>query len=62
MNEYGHADKQDMVALLVDKLPDALTETQKIDKVTNLLRAMTREGKIINTGTTRKPVYRLPAD
>lgn len=62
LNEYGHADKQDMVALLVDKLPDALTETQKIDKVTNLLRAMTREGKIINTGTTRKPVYRLPAD
>lgn len=62
LNEYGYADKQDIVALLMDKLPDALTETQKITKITNLLKSMTHEGKIVNTGTTRKPIYRLPAE
>lgn len=62
LNEYSYADKRDIVALLMDKLPDVLTETQKTTKITNLLKSMTHEGKIVNTGTTRKPIYSLPAE
>ena len=48
-----------MAALLPDKLPEALSETQKDTKVTDLMKSIAHEGKIVNAWATKKPVCRL---
>ena len=59
LEEYECADKHDICELLFDKLPDSLNDEQKYNKVTNIIKIMKRRGSIINTGTTRKPEYRI---
>jgi ATP-dependent DNA helicase RecG len=45
--------------LLLDKLPDILNNTQKKNKITNLLTALRVEQKILNTGNDRKSKWVL---
>lgn len=44
--KFGSASRTDLDELLLDKLPDVLDETQKYNKVTNLLASLRRAGKI----------------
>ena len=44
--KFGSASRIDLDELLLDKLPDVLDETQKYNKVTNLLASLRRAGKI----------------
>ena len=46
LKQYGKAKKKDIRELLWDKLPDALNDTQKENKIHNLLAAL-RKQKII---------------
>ncbi|MBR7153031.1 MAG: putative DNA binding domain-containing protein [Candidatus Methanomethylophilaceae archaeon] len=58
--EHGSADKTAICDLFAGVLPPHLDENQKYNRVTNILRVMKNKGLIVNTGTTRKPVYVLP--
>ena len=49
--------KTEIKDFLWEKLPDVLTDNKKINKVTNLLQELRRDGKIINQGTFGKPSW-----
>lgn len=53
LNTYKIGTKAALIELLKEKLSDALNEEQKIKKVTNLLSALRREGKIRNVGYSK---------
>lgn len=55
LKTYKKGKRQDFFALLEDKLPDTLTESQKRNKVRNLLQTLKREEVI----TTDSPNHRL---
>ena len=58
IKKYGSAGRKDIDKLLTDKLSDALDKSQKRNKISNLLRAMSKKDKTIkNKGTTRKPIW-----
>ena len=59
LQQYGHATRQDLDSLLLDKVSDVLNEEQKRNKVKNLLGAMSREGVIRNDGVRGKPKWVL---
>lgn len=59
LTKFGEASRQDITALLWDKLSDALDEQQKRNKVMNLLTKMRTGGKIHNAGTRTKPRWTL---
>jgi len=59
IQKFGSATRKDIQGLLQDKLSDALTEEQKYDKVSNLLSAMRRAGKIRNEGSRGQPKWAL---
>jgi ATP-dependent DNA helicase RecG len=60
INKYGKATKEEIDNLLLDILPDILDESQKKNKVRNLMYAMHKRDKIIeNKGTTRNPLWIL---
>jgi ATP-dependent DNA helicase RecG len=48
LKEHKNLDKQEIVKLLWTKLPDVLNDTQKQNKVTNLLTKLRKQHKIIN--------------
>ena len=48
LKKFGKSPRKNIEKFLLDKLPDILTETQKKNKVTNLLSALRIEGKIKN--------------
>lgn len=50
LKKFKSASRKEMDALLVDKLPDVLDETQKYNKVTNLLASLRKEGQIYSKG------------
>lgn len=50
LEQYGKAQKKDFRKLLLDKLPDSLSEKQKEDKIGNLLSSLKRKG-IITTSS-----------
>lgn len=53
LHNFGSARRSDIEAFLLDKLPDALTQTQKEKRVGNLLQEMARrDGTIRAEGTT----------
>lgn len=59
LDKYNSASKQDIDNLILDILPDILDENKKENKVRNLVYAMSKKDKtIINTGTTRIPVWK----
>ena len=47
---FGKSPRKNIEEFLLDKLPDILTETQKKNKVTNLLSSLRISGKIQNSG------------
>ena len=51
VREHGPVERKDVNQALVPKLPDRLTEEQKIRKVHNLLQELRRAGRIVNRGT-----------
>jgi len=54
IREHQPVLREDIDRLLMDKLPDILTETQKLDKIHNMLNALSRKnGLIRNVGGRR---------
>ena len=54
IRQYGQASRADVDRLLANKLSDVLSDSQKINKIKNLLGTMARDGLIRNEGTQRK--------
>ena len=59
LTKFGEAKREDIDKLLIDKLSDALDESQKVKVVANLLQEMRREGSIERTGTKRWAKWHL---
>lgn len=59
LKKYGKASRADLDELLLDKLPDVLTDEQKANKVKNLLQAMRKAGLIAPTGPRSAAVWHL---
>jgi ATP-dependent DNA helicase RecG len=59
VREHGPVTRKDVDQLLVPKLPDRLTEQQKLRKVNNLLQELRRAGRIENRGPRAKPEWVL---
>lgn len=54
IREHQPVTREDIDRLLLDKLPEVLTEGQKMDKIHNLLNSLSRkQGKIRNVGSRR---------
>jgi ATP-dependent DNA helicase RecG len=51
--EYGEATRAEIDKLLLGELSDALNETQKLNKINNLLTKWRRSGRIVNTGSDK---------
>lgn len=59
LDEYKTASRQDIDNLILDILPAILDESKRANKVRNLLHAMSKKDEsIVNTGTTRNPVWK----
>lgn len=59
LEKYAHASKLDIDNLLLDILPNVLNESQRKNKVRNIVYAMSRKDKTItNTGTKRIPKWK----
>lgn len=59
MDKYKTANKQDIDKLLLDILPAILDESKKLNKVRNLIYAMSKkDNTITNKGTTRNPIWK----
>ncbi|MGN6484709.1 MAG: transcriptional regulator, partial [Thermomicrobiales bacterium] len=55
----GYADRNDVETLLRPLLHDAMTETQKSNKITYLLTKLRKQGVIVNQGSRTKPRWEL---
>ncbi len=66
VREHQPVDRKDVDQLLLTKLPDRLSQEQKLRKVHNLLQELRRAGLIDNRGSRSKPkwvaVERTPAE
>jgi ATP-dependent DNA helicase RecG len=59
VREHGPVSRVDIDVLLIDKLPEVLTRSQKKHKVHNLLSELSREGRIRNVGTRARPRWEV---
>jgi ATP-dependent DNA helicase RecG len=59
VREHQPVAREDIDRLLLDKLPDALTQAQKLNRVHNLLRQLVAGGRIVNSGSRRWPRWIL---
>lgn len=59
LERAGSATREDINALLIPLLPGVLTADQKLNKVSNLLSRLRREGSIRNTGSRTRPRWEL---
>ncbi len=59
LEKYSHATRQDIDHLLLDKLPEILTESQKKSKIGNLLSSLRISGLITNKGSAAHPNWVL---
>ncbi len=50
LKEFKRAKKSDFIKVLLDKLPDALNEERKKNKIKNYLQEFRKDGKIKNEG------------
>ncbi len=62
VREHGPVGRKKIDELLLDKLPEVLSEKQKKDKVHNLLSELARTGKISNAGTKNSSLWQLRQD
>ncbi|HAN09786.1 MAG TPA: transcriptional regulator [Clostridiales bacterium] len=58
LKEYNQASRANINGLLMDKLPDVLTDLQKKKKISNILYEMNGI-KIKNVGTRQNPIWKL---
>ena len=54
LRKFGEGNREDFEKILLDKLPDVLSNDQKRNKVRNILQKMRREGLIVPEGKTWK--------
>ena len=59
IKEYQPVSREEIDRLLLDKLPEVLNKTQKLNKIRNLIQRLAKEGRITNTGSRAKPQWRL---
>ena len=57
--KFGEAHRPEFDALLLNKLSDTLSESQKKRFITNLLQEMRKNGRIISEGTTRWATWHI---
>jgi ATP-dependent DNA helicase RecG len=57
VREHQPVDRKDVDQLLLTKLPDRLSQEQKLRKVHNLLQELRRSGLIDNRGSRSKPQW-----
>jgi ATP-dependent DNA helicase RecG len=57
LTKYQSATREDIDRLLFDKLSTILTESQKNNKIHNLITALKRDGRIKNIGSLRKSCW-----
>ena len=55
ITDHGPVSRKEINELLLDKLPEALTDKQKVTKIHNLVSKLSREKQIHNTGTRAEP-------
>ena len=59
INKHQPVTREDIDRLLLDKLPEVLTEEQKLNRIHNLLRNLAASGQIRNDGSRRFPRWVL---
>ena len=59
LRKFERATREEIDKLLKDKLSDALDETQKSNKIGNLLTKLRRRGTLVNKGSNKKPSWEL---
>jgi len=59
LHKFGEASRKDINDFLLDKLSEALTHDQKINKINNLLTKLRRHGVIVNAGLDSAPRWIL---
>jgi ATP-dependent DNA helicase RecG len=59
VREHQPVSREDIDRLLLDKLPEVLTEEQKLNRIHNLLRQLVKAGDIVNGGSRRWPRWVL---
>ncbi|MCB1468345.1 MAG: transcriptional regulator, partial [Rhizobiaceae bacterium] len=59
LRKFGSASRKDVDDLLWDKLSDALDDTQKRNKIGNLLSGLRRKDVIFNAGSKPAPQWKL---
>ena len=62
LRKYSKASRKELDELLIDKLPEVLTQEQKEHKVRNLLQTLRRGGVIRNAGSNKSPNWVLVHD
>ncbi len=59
LKKFGKASRKEIDNLLFNKLSDALDDSQKYRKISNLLTNMRRSGRIYNAGSRKVPEWML---
>jgi ATP-dependent DNA helicase RecG len=59
LGSFGQADRAEINVLLLDKLSDALSDSEKHNKISYLLTKLRRRGVIMNTGSDTAPCWKL---
>lgn len=59
LTKFSSATRRDIDLLIKDKLSEALSDTQKVKKISNLLTKMKRDGLIYNAGGRSHPRWEL---
>lgn len=59
VREHQPVSREDIDRLLLDKLPEVLTQAQKLNRIHNLLRQLAEAGSIVNSGSRRWPKWVL---
>lgn len=62
ISELGTVSRKDVNMLLMNKLPDALSDDKKYNRITNLIRSLVIEKRIIASGTRAHMEYTLPSE
>ena len=57
IDTYGSATRKEIEELIAEKLPEILTQTQKVNKIGNLIARMRRDGLIKNRGAHKTPCW-----
>ena len=59
IEQHENVSRNDIDKLLWNKLPDILNEKQKKNKITNLIKELRMNEKIVNYGNDRQPVWKF---